>query len=201
MSIKKKILAGLLGGALLFTGGQAFANPPEMPDDNAWQEEAQANISGWAKFISTRYGLSGAEVEEALNNGVHIEDVRRAAVLAKLSGKSFSEVLAMKVDWPQVAKKLGVTREQVIEFFWNERNETFAERIGVDAKTFQSLLKEGYDVRDICAAGIIAKHSGKSIKTVIEKRRINNTWQDVAKSFGVDWRNIMPQFMRRHEGE
>ena len=201
MSIKKKILAGLLGGALLLTGGQAFATPPEMPDDNAWQEEAQANISGWAKFISTRYGLSGAEVEEALNNGVHIEDVRRAAVLAKLSGKSFSEVLAMKVDWPQVAQKLGITREQVIEFFWNERNETFAERIGVDAKTFQNLLKEGYGIRDICAAGIIAKHSGKNIKTVIEKRRINNTWQDVAKSFGVDWKSIIPQFMKRQEGE
>ena len=46
MSTKKKILAGLLSGALLFAGGQAFAAPPEMPDDNTWQEQEAANIGG-----------------------------------------------------------------------------------------------------------------------------------------------------------
>lgn len=192
MNIKKRILAGILGGALFLTSSQAFASPPEMPaDDNPWQEEMAANIGGWAKFISTRYGLSSEEVETALNNRVHIEDVRRAAVLAKLSGKSFSEVLAMKVDWPQVAQKLGITREQVDEFFWKERNETFAERLGISTKTFEDLLKDGYDVRDISIAGLIAKNSGKNIKTVLEKRRINNTWDDVAKSFGVDLKKVM----------
>lgn len=193
-NFRKKILAGILGGALIFGGGQAFASPPEMPEnDTTWEEEDSVNIKGWAKFISTRYGLSGAEVEKAFNDGVHIEDIRRAAVLAKLSGKSFSEVLAMKVDWPQVAKKLGITREQVIEFFWEERNDTFAERLNLDKKTFKGLLKDGYDHRDIFIAGKIAQASGKNIKTVLEKRRINNTWDDVAKSFGVDLKKIMAQ--------
>ena len=99
MSIKKKILAGLLGGALLFAGGQAFAAPPEMPDDQTWQEQEAKNIGGWAKYLSDKYGVDSAQVEAALNDGVHIEDVKHAAVLAKLSGKNFSDVLAMKVDW------------------------------------------------------------------------------------------------------
>ena len=194
MNIRKKILAGLLSGALLLTGTAAFANPPEpSPEqEKAWQEEAAVNIGGWAKYLNEKYGVDNAQVEKALNDGVHIEDVRTAAILAKLSGKSFSEVLAMKVDWFQVAEKLGVTREQVKNFYEQERDEHFAKSAGIDVKTLQSLIKDGYDMRDIDIAGKIAKASGKDIKSVLGKRKINNSWDDVAKSFGVDMKQIMP---------
>ena len=59
-------------------------------------------------------------------------------------------------------------------------------------QTFRALLKDGYNHRDIDIAGKIAKASGKNIKTVLAKREINNTWADVAKSFGVDLKKIMP---------
>ena len=190
---KKKFIAGLLGGALLLTGTQTFANPPEPPEqDNAWQEEAAANIGGWAKYFSDKYGVDSAQVESAMNDGVHIEDIRNAAILSKLSGKSFSDVLAMRVDWAQVADKLGVTREQLKNFYEQERDEAFAKRAGIDVSTFKSLVKDGYDPRDIDIAGKIAKASNKNIKDVLGKRKINNTWDDVAKSFGVDMKQIMP---------
>lgn len=193
INFRKKILAGLLGGALLFTGSQALAAPPEMPeDDRDWQAEEAEHIGGWAKYISEHYGVDTAQVEAALNDGVHVEDVRQAAVLAKLSGKSFKDVLAMKVDWPQVAEKLGVTRKQMHEFFKREHEEAFAKHAGIDVKTLQSLIKDGYDFRDIDIAAKIAKASGKDVKTVLGKRKINNTWDDVAKSFGVDMKKIMP---------
>ena len=193
MNIRKKFLAGLLGGALFLTGSQALAAPPDSPEqDKSWQEEAAANIGGWAKYFSEKYGVPSAQVEQALNNGVHIEDVKQAAILSKLSGKNFSDVLAMKVDWPQVAEKLGVTREQVREFFEQERMEHFAKISGVDVKTFKNLLKDGYDPHDIMVAGKIAQESNKNIKSVLDKRKINNTWEDVAKSFGVDMKKIMP---------
>lgn len=191
-NFRKKLLAGLLGGALLFTGSQAFAAPPEMPEDRDWQAEEAEHIGGWAKFISERYGVDTAQVEAALNDGVHIEDIRQAAILAKLSGKNFKDVLAMKVDWPQVAEKLGVTREQIHEFFKREKEETFAKHAGIDVKTLQSLRKDGYKIRDIGIAAKIAKASGKDVKSVLGKRKINNTWGDVAKSFGVDLKKIMP---------
>ena len=197
-NFKKKLLAGLLGGALLFTGSQALAAPSEMPNYKDWQAEEAEHIGGWAKFISERYGVDTAQVEAALNDGVHIEDVRQAAVLAKLSGKSFKDVLAMKVDWPQVAKKLGVTRKQMHEFFKREHEEVFAKHAGIDVKTLQSLRKDGYDLRDIDIAAKIAKASGKDVKTVLGKRKINNTWDDVAKSFGVDMKKIMPPPPPRH---
>ena len=192
-NFKKKILAGLLGGALIFTGAQALANPPEMSDDDKdWQAEEAAHIGGWAKYFSDKYGVDTAQVEAALNDGVHIEDVRYAAVLSKLSGKSFSDVLSMKVDWGQVAEQLGVTNEQIGDFFRQEHEESFAKHAGVDVKTLRSLLKDGYDPRDIGIAAKIAKAAGKDVKSVLGKRKINNTWDDVAKSFGVDMKQIMP---------
>ena len=202
-NLKKKILAGLLGGAFLLAGTTTWANPPEPPGDSeqSRQEEAAANIGGWAKYISEKYGVEAAQVEKALKDGTHIEDVRMAAVLAKLSGKNFSDVLAMKIDWPQVADKLGVTREQLKTFHEQERDEHFAKRAGIDVKTFRSLIKDGYNPRDIDIAGRIAKAANKDIKTVLGKRTINNSWDDVAKSFGVDMKKILPPPPGHNRGE
>ena len=191
MSFRKKLLAGLLGGTLLLSGAQVFAAPPDHYGA-ARQEEIAANIGEWTKYFSENYGVDSAQVEKAFKDGVHIEDVRSAAVLAKLSGKSFSDVLAMKVDWPQVAEKLGITHEQLRDFYKQEQETHFAKRTGLDVQTVRGLLKDGYDPRDIDIAARIAKASGKNVKSVLEKRKINNTWEDVAKSFGVDMKKIMP---------
>ena len=189
----KKFFAGLLGSALIFTGSQALAAPPEMPAHHKdWQKEASENIDGWAKYFSERYGIDSAQIEKALKDGVHIDDIHSAAVLSKLSGKNFSDVLAMKVDWPQVAEKLGISQEQLKNFSKQERDEMFAKRAGIDVATLKSLLNEGYNPRDIDIAAKIAKSANKDIKTVLAKRTINNTWDDVAKSFGVDMKEIMP---------
>ena len=191
MNIKKKLLVGLLSGAMIFSGSQTFANENKMPEDD-WQAHEQADIFFWTKAVAERYGVDESQVKAAIDNGVHFEDIQHAAVLAKLSGKSFSEVLSMRVDWVQVAQKLGVTREQVENFYKQEREKHFAKRANIDVKTLQALLKDGYDPRDIEIAGKIAKASDKNIKSVLDKRKINNTWEDVAKTFGVDFKKIMP---------
>ena len=192
-NFKKKFLAGILSGALLLTGAQAFANPPEPPQWTAEDErQAAENISGWVNYLSDEFGADPAQVEDALNRGVHIRDIQYAALLSKLSGKSFSDVLAMKLDWFQVAEKLGVTREQIEKFYRQQMDTRLAKNAEVDVKTVQSLLKDGYAPHDIMIAGKIAKSAGKDIKAVLGKRKINNTWSDVAKSFGVDIHKVMP---------
>lgn len=200
-NFSKKILAGLLGGAILFTGAQTFAAPADTNDRPAHRRHVERthNPADFAKHFADRYGVDRAQVEAALNNKVHIEDIRSAAILAKLSGRSFSEVLAMKVGWDKVADKLGVTREQLKNFRDRERTESLAKRAGIDVNTLKSLLKDGYDPRDIAIAGKIAKVSGKDIKTVLGKRKINNSWDDVAKSFGVDMKKIMPPPPHGHQ--
>lgn len=199
-NLNKKILAGLLGGVILFTGAQTFAAPADNDDRPAPRHmERTHNPADLAKHFADRYGVDQAQVEAALNDRVHIEDIRSAAILAKLSGKSFSEVLAMKVGWNQVADKLGVTREQLKAFREQERTESLANRAGIDVNTLKGLLKDGYDPRDIDIAGKIAKAAGKDIKTVLGKRKINNSWDDVAKSFGVDMKKIMPPPPQGHQ--
>lgn len=196
MNFKKKLFAGLLGGMIFLSGSHSFAE--EMPD-NAWQEEEAAHIGGWTKYFAENYSVDPAQIEKAFQDGVHVNDIRFAAVLSKISGKNFADVLAMKVDWFQVAQKLGISQNQLKNFFENERDEHFAKHAGIDVKTLQNLLKDGYDPRDISIAGKIAQASGKNIKNVLEKRRINNTWDDVAQSFGVDLKKIMPPPRKHHE--
>ena len=216
-NLKKKLLAGILSGAMIFTGGfavnSAQAQPPadeqqeidgrgERPEFGGRRHErpqmTEEQRTERIKEIAERLGVDQAEIEEAFKNHVRFEDIRSAAVLAKISGKSFSEVLAMKTDWQQVAEKLGVTREQVEEYARNERLEELAKHSKLDTKTVDSLLKEKYDPRDITVAGIIANASGKNIKSVLAKRKINNSWEDVAKEFNVDLKEIMkPKHERR----
>ena len=206
MNIKKKILAGILSGALIFGVGTSFNSAyAEPPADEQQQEEdfkggrphrpqmTEEQINQYAKDLAEYYGLNQEEIATALKNHTHFEDIRQAATLAKLSNKSFSEVLAMKVDWRQVAEKLGVTREQYEAFIKDEMLSGLAERSKLDKKTVESLLKENYNPHDITIAGLIANASGKNVKAVFAKRTINNNWEDVAKTFGVDLKKLMPQ--------
>ena len=205
-SIKKKILAGILSGAMILTGG--FLAPVQAAENPDAQQQLQRHerrqmtdeqINEFAKKFADAYGVEQAEVADALKNRIHFDDIKNAAVLAKLSGKSFSEVLAMKTDWRQVAEKLGVTREQVENLMRAEMISGIAQRSKLDAKTVESLLKEKYHPDDITVAGIIANASGKNVKSVLAKRKLNNTWDDVAKEFGVDLQKLInPQHERRN---
>lgn len=193
----KKIIAGILSGAIIFTGGflsfaQAAGNSENRPQQRQEHHQfSDEQINEFAKAVADNYGVSQAEVEAALRNRTHFEDIRTAAALAKLSGKSFSEVLAMKVDWRQVAEKLGVTSQQFEEFMKAEMLEGLAKRSKLDAKTVESLLKERYNPHDITIAGLIANASGKNVKTVLSKRKINNNWEDIAKELNVDLNKLM----------
>ena len=206
MNIKKKILAGILSGAMIFGIGTSINTVYAAPATETEQQEddfkggrphrpqmTEEQITQYAKDLAEYYGLNQNEIATALRNHVHFEDIRQAATLAKLSNKSFSEVLAMKVDWQQVAEKLGVTREQYEAFMKDEMLAGLAEHSKLDKKTVESLLKENYNPHDITIAGLIANASGKKVKDVFAKRTINNDWGDVAKSFGVDLKKILPQ--------
>ena len=204
MKLKKKILAGILSGAILISGSLAFndaqaaqknfdSHRPHFEHFDEQHERPQftdEQIAEFAKKIADYYGVDQYEVETALRENTHFGDIRQAATLAKLSGRSFSEVLAMKNDWHQVAEKLGVTREQFDAFMKEEMLGWLAQRSKLDTKTVQSLLDDNYNPRDICMAGIIASESGKSVKSVLNKRKINNSWQDVAKEFNVDAKKL-----------
>ena len=202
-SFKKKLIAGLLSGAILFTGGLAMndVQAAERPTKNVQQTDTkkhrerpqmtEAQINEAAKNLADMYGVSQAEVATALKDHVHFGDIEQAAMLSKISGKSFSAVLAMKCDWWQVAEKLGVTQEKYDALMKEQMTNRLVEDSKLDKKTVESLLNDNYDPRDIHIAGIIANESGKNVKTILAKRKINNSWKDVAQEFNVDFKKIM----------
>lgn len=70
----------------------------------------------------------------------------------------------------------------------------------VDESTALKLLKNGYHPRDIEVAATLAKESGKDIQKVLDMKKINNRWEDVAKSLGVDESKVRPQRPEGRDG-
>lgn len=198
--LSKKIVVGLMAGAVLTAGAlgtytaQASANtqkqqaqeqqnkagrqqPPKMDPDKAAQGMAEA------------FGVNKDEVLTAINAKKDFRDISHAAMLAKVSGKSFSDVLAMKTDsnkWQDVEKTLGVTRDQVKAAQDDMMAGMLEKKANVSKDKAASLLQDGYHAKDIAAAGILAKTANKDIDSVLSMKKINNSWKDVAASLGVD---------------
>jgi len=216
--MRKKMLAGIVAGALMVgTGfgllsGQAQAAetvakggerqaPPHMMQGHKGGQHPMMNMNAddVAKRLHEAFGVSEAEVKEAINNKRDFQDIGQAAMLSKISGKSFKDVLAMKTAdkrWPDVGKALGVTPEQ----FHKQMNEMTADRMAkrgdIDKAKALALLNNGYRAQDISMAAKIAKLSGKDLQAVLDMKKINNRWSDIAKKLGVDASKLRPDFKK-----
>lgn len=149
-----------------------------------------------AGHVSETFGVSKAEVQEAMKGRADFFDIGQAAMLAKISGKSFRDVMAMKtktMDWPEIAQSLGVTEEAIQKELDEMEIMHITMQGNVDADTARRLIQNGYEMHDINMAGIIAKASGKDIQSVLDRKQINNRWEDVADVFGVDRSLLKPQ--------
>jgi len=187
-NLTKKILTGLVAGTFLFAGvGNVSAERIDRPAQHQEQD-----LNALAKKISTKYEVSEKEVLSALQDRRDLEDIRQAAFLAKASGKSFKQVLSMKSDWRDVRKNLKVTDEKFEsvkqEFFLKD----LAEKSDLDTATLKKLLEENYHPHDISTAGRLAKVSGREVREVLDMKKINNTWAEVAEQLGVEKNLIRP---------
>ena len=192
-SIKKRFLAGILAGAVLITGAlgsyaaQAAERPAEdrMERGGRWQMP-EFDAEKAAKFIAERFGVKESEVRAALDGKRSFHDIGHAALLSKISGKPFREILAMKPGWQDVEKSLGISQEQIRAAMGEMMAAEIAKKADLSAEAVTKLLKDGYRPRDIAIAGKLAKASGKDVSDVLKRKTINNRWGDVAKELGVD---------------
>ena len=197
--LSKRIAVGLLSGVVLLAGSTAAytvqaasqegqqvsavhnqkpPKPPKMDADKA------------AQHLADTFGVSKDEVLSYVkSNGRDFRDAFHGAELAKLNGKSFNDVMALKTSdnkWSDVASSLGVTKEQMQTF----KQQMMAQRLAKDGDVSESLagqlLQQGYQPQDIHAAGVLAKASGKDVQSVLGMKKINNSWKDVAGSLKVD---------------
>ena len=137
------------------------------------------------------FGVDKAEVAAYLSeNPRAFRDIFPCAMMARTSGRSFAEVMAVyeeQGDWRAVGDTLGVTREMI----HTTMGDLMAERIADDKTNLtkeeaRALLRDGYNPRDVRAAGILGKAANKSAQEILSLKRINNGWDDVAKELGLD---------------
>ena len=208
-SMKKKLLAGVVAGAVLTgiglnaTSVKAAENmqrqtPPPMHQAGKMGQHPPVQMSAdeAAKNIHETFGVDEAEVKAAITAHKDFRDIGQAAMLSKISGKSFKDVLAMKTEknnWPEIGKSLGVTREQVQTQMLTMQALHIEKKANVDKQRVLALLKNGYQARDIECAGLLAKAAGKDVQAVLDMKKINNRWTDVAAELGVDKSVLRPE--------
>jgi len=89
-------------------------------------------------------------------------------------------------SWKEVMEKTGVTFDQVRQTRDELASNIIADKTGADKNVIGVLFKQGYHDRDIMMAAELAKLSSKEVNEVINMKKINNSWHDVAQSLGVD---------------
>jgi len=73
------------------------------------------------------------------------------------------------------------------EFNSEEAAERISKFAKIDKAKAKELIDKGYHHRDITMAAYLAEKSGKSVDSVLQMKKINNRWIDVAKSLNVEF--------------
>lgn len=208
---QRKMIAGIVAGLVLTAGGFGVLSAQSQSQDGAQHrmfakgerpdgQMPQMDASEAAKHIAETFGVDESQVKNAIENKKDFRDIGQAAMIAKVSGKSFDEVMALKTDdknWRDIGESLGVTREKVEEVRQSMTAQHLSQDGDIDENKALSLLKKGYEPRDIDCAAALAKASGKDIQSVLDRKKINNRWGDVAKELGVD-ANVLPKKFHGH---
>nr|WP_317429354.1 Tat pathway signal sequence domain protein [uncultured Mitsuokella sp.] len=203
---QRKMIAGIVAGLVLTAGGFGVLSAQSQSQDGAQHrmfakgerpdgQMPQMDASEAAKHIAETFGVDESQVKNAIENKKDFRDIGQAAMIAKVSGKSFDEVMALKTDdknWRDIGESLGVTREKVEEVRQSMAAQHLSQDGDIDESKALSLLKKGYEPREIECAAALAKASGKDIQSVLDRKKINNRWGDVAKELGVD-ANVLPK--------
>lgn len=211
----KRFVAGILAGAMLTGISVNAASAKTAPHTGKHQRPAamqqgrmpqhppvQMSSEEAAQKLHDTFGVDAKEVKSAMDAGKDIRDVGQAAMFAKISGKSFKDVLEMKTNdknWQEIGKELGITPEQVREQMMMMQAMHIEQKGNVDKNTALALLKNGYQSRDIQAAGVLAKAANKDIQAVLDMKKINNSWFDVAGQLGVDKSVLKAGFSPRED--
>lgn len=195
-TFSKKAVTALAVGTIM-TLGAAFPTFVQAADFNTDSPGFHLRHHNPSPEMAKQLGLSMTDFEKYKAKGYSHRDVVHAAFLAKASGKTIDKVLSYKTEdttWKYVTKKLGVTTEELK----NTRQDMMAERIatktGSEKADILNLFNQGYRSRDIMMAGELAKHSSKPMSEILDMKKINNNWRDVASSLGVSQNTIRQDF-------
>ena len=218
---QRKIVAGVVAGLVLTVGGFGMLSAQSQDktdlrprycvtqDERPDGQPPKMTTDEVAQHIAESFGVDAKQVKSALDEQKDFRDIGRAAMLAKISGKSFADVMALKTDdkdWRDIESSLGVTREKVRQLRIEMTAKDLSRDGVIDEEGALKLLKDGYEPWDISCASILAEAAGRDIQSVLDLKKINKRWGDVADQLGVDRRELKkfhgpgPHGMGEHHG-
>ncbi len=210
----KKGFVAMVAGAVLLTGAAGLyivqAYPDSATGDYRAVQQQRLRPDQRAQQIADKFGVDKSQVLQSFEQGSSFRDISRAAFLAKVSKRTLPDVLALKTadkTWKDVTQALGVAPEQ-IKAARQEMTAARLEKLQIPKADSLALMSQGYRTRDIAIAYKLAANTGKAPTEILDMRKINNTWRDVAQTLGVsnetlkqDLQNIgeiYPQKGRHH---
>lgn len=142
-----------------------------------------------AQRLADVFGIEQTEAAKYLQQRVNPRDILHAALLAKASGKSLTDVMQMKTlanTWKEVRQSLGVTPEE-LRLLRRDIIAGQGEKIlAIPKQSTLVLLQQGYHPRDIVMANILSRETQRPVTDILALKQINNKWLDIAEQLGVD---------------
>jgi len=189
--VSKKTVAAIVLGVFVLTGAAIpfIAQAEQGGKERSAFGHRQFDPEKAAARMAEDYGISKEAILAHNQNGVSFRDLNRAAFLAKASGKSLDDVLALKKSdntWRDVAQTLNISKDQMKATFRSLAADRLNAKLGLDRQETMNLLEQGYRPRDVAIAGVLAQESGKSSQDILAMKKINNAWRDVAQNLGMN---------------
>jgi len=181
---RKKVGVIILTGLLLLGGTL-------MPNISLASPAGENEAGGLEAYLTEALtlGIAKKEATKYLNPGIDPRELLHAGAIAKVSGKSFVEVLQMRNlanTWPDVETALGITKEQMHAFHINMMADQIEEDFAIPKQMTRDLLTQKYNPEDILMANAVATAANQPLTDVLAMKKINNKWKDVAQALGVD---------------
>lgn len=193
--LTKKAIVLALAGTFIVTGigitqlpqSTALAATHQFKEDRQ-QQAPYFNPEVMAQNIQDCFGIDKQVILDYNKQGWKMHDLNSAALIAYASEKPISDILSAKTmsnNWRDVSESFGVTTEKRYAVMQTIMSNKMAKKLDVSSDTISSFLSQGYHPRDIVMAVTLSKHTDKSIIDVINMKKINNRWSDVAASLGI----------------
>lgn len=139
------------------------------------------------------FGLDEKEILAACKDKRSLWDIMHAAAVAKASNQPFANVIRFKTaenSWGDVYAAMRVSPAMIraagADAMTNLMANYMADRLAMDKSQVKGLLEEGYRPRDIFCASVIAKLSDTGVKEILQEKKINKWWQDIAQAHNID---------------
>lgn len=139
--------------------------------------------------IAKDFGLDEKEILAACKDKRSFWDIMHAAVVAKASNQPFANVIRFKTaenSWGDVHAAMRVSPAMMQAARADAMASHMAAKLSMEKGQVKGLLAEGYQPRDIFCASVIAKLANADVKGILQEKKINNRWHEVAQAHNID---------------